>query len=855
MTKAKKTKPTSKPLIVQHDGETINVDEALLDIAIESALMTLPEMMAHLKEGNKEHALMLGDELKGELVRLPDTKRASAISAMNVWIEANGNGQANTLRNIVGLPNESKREPLDLIRESTIMSALEAAAQADTLSKRDDLIGAAVRHLARLKNPLAIERWKKPFARAGVTGKTLAKMLKEVEAEDDGDPVRALIQDAAESPDQEAALRVLFTRLATFSPFELVKYRQEVQDRIGLQGSLFDGMLTQARKLGSRAEIVDGMLHYQRELLCNFSARITHQLTMDDGQNMPKVKYTLEAKMADGRVMPTIEIDAEEFEEIRKWVPRHYGADAISFVPPAQMYRISTAIKEISRNDGMKRETVHTHTGWATVAGKRAFLTAGGAISADGLDPDVRVDLGHNRLALYRLPDPPKGEVLQQAIKQSLAFLQLAPLHVTAPLWSMMYGAPLMPVFSLNAVPWIYGPTQSGKSTLTMLALTHFGPEFIKGRDYQAPKDWLSTVTDLEGAMFATKDLPLVIDDFAPQFTGMGDARDIHKRAHQVVRSVGNRSSRGRANADLTERAQRPPRGLVIGTAELPLEGQSIVGRMIYVPVEKADVFPEGNRLDEAQKIAGPGSGLYALAMAGYVQWLATKWDDVIDDARKYHERANTYARTVFPSSQSRMMDYYAHLMTYARTALRWMVEVGALTTVAAQEMANVELPAALASVLSNQTKRVANQSPVVKLFEAIADLLLSRRAYLEKRTGTTESPPHDAVLIGWWEANVSNAGGKPVVYLRMNTCLQLARDYWMRAGGDLNSTKDALQREIFQAGLLAWRANNELAVSQWITSQNRTVKVLAIDATRLEDVAGVDIWPGEREESDDATP
>ena len=93
---------------------------------------------------------------------------------------------------------------------------------------------------------------------------------------------------------------------------------------------------------------------------------------------------------------------------------------------------------------------------------------------------------------------------------------------------------------ALNAVLAIYGTTQSGKSTIAHLAFIHFGSGFIQGRDYHAPIDWTSTVTALEAAMFLAKDIPLVIDDFAPQFSSVSDARSMHKKAEYVVRSAGN---------------------------------------------------------------------------------------------------------------------------------------------------------------------------------------------------------------------------------------------------------------------------------------------------------------------------
>jgi len=599
-------------------------------------------------------------------------------------------------------------------------------------------------------------------------------------------------------------------------------------------------------------------LCYQRDPLANFSARISHQLTMDDGQNNPQVRYTITAKLDDGRPLSDVEIDAEEFEKVAAWVPRNWGADAILYDAPSKAYIISRAIKELSRNDGMKRETVYTHTGWANAGGKRFYLTAGGAISAEGHDPNVRVELGHNRLAYYKLPAPPTDPaILKRAVRWSLAFLRVAPYRVTIPLWSAMYGAPLMPLMSLNAVLWPYGPTQSGKSTLTMLALSHFGEQFIKGRDYNAPKDWLSTITDLEGAMFTVKDTPLVIDDFAPQFTGVGDTREMHKRAHVVVRSVGNRSSRGRANADLSERAQRPPRGIVISTAELPLLGQSIVGRMIYIPFERGDVpFHHGadeiSKLDEMQRAAGPGRGELALAMAAFIQWVAINWDRIEDETKIEHERAVQYARTVFPSTQSRLMDYYADLLTYVRVALRFARHVEAEPVNVLDELSEKIAPAALVELLSNQSARVAGQSPVVRLFESLADLILSRRAHIAPRVGSAPTPPRDSTLIGWYGADEQ---GKRELYIRLSQCLALARDYWQRTGEGFDTTTDALQREIFQAGLLSRRGANEYTVTVWVAEEGKTVRCLAIDQSKLSDMGVGDLWPGAPEGPEMQTP
>ncbi len=98
--------------------------------------------------------------------------------------------------------------------------------------------------------------------------------------------------------------------------------------------------------------------------------------------------------------------------------------------------------------------------------------------------------------------------------------------------------------------------------------------------------------------------------------------------------SIGNRSARGRARADLSEQTSRYPRGLVLMTAENPLVGQSIVGRMVYVPIAIGDVLPDGSdnpqnreRLSVLQSEAQ--AGLLSQAMSLYLQYIARHWGEM----------------------------------------------------------------------------------------------------------------------------------------------------------------------------------------------------------------------------------
>jgi hypothetical protein len=401
-----------------------------------------------------------------------------------------------------------------------------------------------------------------------------------------------------------------------------------------------------------------------------------------------------------------------------------------------------------------------------------------------------------------------------------------------------MYAAPLQPFKSLNAVLWVYGTTQSGKSTLSHLALSHFGAQFTYARDYRAPKDWTSTVTDLEGAMFKAKDIPIILDDYAPAHSGPAEARGLARKAHYVVRSVGNRSSRGRARADLSEQVQRPPRGLVIVTAENPLVGQSIVGRMIYIPVERGQVLREDTAaLDLAQRQAQ--AGVYAQAMAGYVAWLVGEWQRLEEELPGRFQAQVKRGRDIFPSDQSRLTDYYALLTVAGRLALEYAREIGALEGYENDLEALAEVHhQAIVEVLKSQRERVSGQSPVLKFFQALSDLI-SREAVCLAPKAITESfvPPPHAELIGWHGSYNPNHLEEPAyrIFLMTNVALSHVKAYWQALDERFDALADAIRREIWQHELIDRRPEtNHFEETVWINSKVGTKRVLIVDPMQV---------------------
>ena len=622
------------------------------------------------------------------------------------------------------------------------------------------------------------------------------------------------------------------------------RYLNQVEKKLNLSRRDLKRLLSQQENQINAlySEIKERRLHFMGEPLCNFWARISHELMVDDGLNPPTVRYSIAGGLADGQPLQPVQVEARAFGNL-DWVPDNWGMRPIITLPPGKSYLVARAIQEVSI-ESVQREKLYTFTGWHECDGQRGFLSASGWLNADGLNDQVRVDLGSNNLRHYALP---KDSVDREAaVRATLDFLALGPRKVTAPLWAAMYAAPLTSLRPMNAVLSVYGTTQSGKSTLAHLALTHFGTGFIQGRDYHAPIDWTSTVTAIEAAMFYAKDVPLVIDDFAPQFSSVAEARSMHKKAHHVVRSVGNRSARGRSRSDLSQQNTRFPRGLVIMTAENPLIGQSIVGRMLYVGVEPGDILPaqgsQNNGEDKLTNLQGKAQhGLLAQAMTMYLQYLTEHWERIVTEYPKLVDRASQIARQA-GNLQNRLPDAYAVLAASQELALRCFEELQLISYADADRM-TAENNEAILAIIHNQAEQVAAESPVRKFFTAIGSLLEQKKVYLAPRTQKEEyQPPHNADLIGYYELGV----GQKEIFLRTEPSLARAKEFWRELDENLDIMPDALRRQLRQIpDLLTQVGERQVEVSKFCDGSNR--RVLVVDIHKVEQIYGVTLTKSEQ--------
>lgn len=365
--------------------------------------------------------------------------------------------------------------------------------------------------------------------------------------------------------------------------------------------------------------ILYGGIMCGQALLSNWSGRIVEEIVLDDGIER-SLTFALEGSLPDGTALPRIEISASDYQYMR-WPIERWGARAVVMAGRDNAEHLRCALQMLS--GPVPRRTVYTHIGWREIGGQWVYLQAGGAIGSDGAMAGVDVTLP-DALARYVLPTPLNGDALVEAVRASLGLLDgLAPDRIMVPLFAGVYRAVLGDTdFALH----LAGLTGVFKTEVAALAQQHYGA----GMDSRhLPASWSSTCNALEGLAFTAKDALFVVDDFAPMGSTI-DLQRMHREAERVLQAQGNRAGRQRMRADATLRPAKPPRGLIMSTGEDVPRGHSVQARILVPKVRAGDV--DSGRLTACQRDAA--AGLYALAMAGYLHWLAPQYVTVRGDLR-----------------------------------------------------------------------------------------------------------------------------------------------------------------------------------------------------------------------------
>lgn len=560
--------------------------------------------------------------------------------------------------------------------------------------------------------------------------------------------------------------------------------------------------------------------------LTNFGAQIVAQVVLDDGVEQQR-QLEIEAKLG-GRTW-TFNISASQFAAMN-WPLTNMGTQAIVYPGMALKDHARAAIQMLSGDQSIR--TVFTHLGWRRINDQWVYLHAGGAIGPDGpvLGIDTAAPAGLDK---YVLPAPPDGDELAAAIRASLRLLDLASPAIMFPLFSAIWRAVLGHApFSVH----LAGATGVFKSEVAALAQQHFGAEM---NAKNLPAAWSSTGNALEATAFAAKDALLVVDDFAPAGSS-NDVQRYHREADRLLRAQGNRSGRQRMRADATLRAAKPPRGLILSTGEDVPRGHSIRARTLVLELSAGDVDPE--RLTAAQ--ADAVGALYALALAGYIRWLAPRYGQVLKSLPGEVAALRTEATQA--DQHRRTPEIVADLLVGLQYFLTFAVEAGAITA-ADDHVLRKRARAALGAAAAAQAAQHQAADPVRRFLDLTAAALAFGHAHVADIRGN--APDYDNVSPNSWGWRPRSAGsgmeahtewvplGDRIgwvdgssLYLEPQAAYRVAQT--MAAGEPLPVSSYTLHKRLFERGLLVTTdtQRDRLTVRKTVQGQRHCVLHLRMD-------------------------
>jgi hypothetical protein len=462
------------------------------------------------------------------------------------------------------------------------------------------------------------------------------------------------------------------------------------------------------------------------------------KVVFDDGDEQ-RVSYELEAKM--GNRSTTAVLSTDEFARMQ-WPMQSLGIRATVLEKQHENARVAIQLTATEAPDQIR----YTSTGWYKVEGKWMYLHAGGAISTDGAVAGIKATLSRE-LQRFVLPAPPNDEEQIAAIRASLGVLNIAKDSSIFPLYAATWRAPLPPYAAMTV--FTHGPTGQRKTAISMVQQQHFGKDF----DEEHVPHFSNTANANIDILHEAKDALLLVDEYVPQ----GSTREVNKLqsdADTVLRSVANQQGRSRLTRDGKRQSARAPRGLALATGEARVVGrQSLSARTIYNSLTVGSV--DLTALTQAQHDAAEGK--FAAAMAGYLQFLAKRYDDLAADVKRRTE----LLRRAFSAEErhGKLANNLASLAVGFEYFLTYAVEAGAISVAEADALWR-RMWNAFASLAAMQDQHQRQEDPSRDVIQLLRSAEANGEIWLQSIDDPNEKDPLNtqpgsfAMRIGWKTAD-----------------------------------------------------------------------------------------------------
>jgi hypothetical protein len=421
-------------------------------------------------------------------------------------------------------------------------------------------------------------------------------------------------------------------------------------------------------------------------------------------------------------------ISAAEFGRMG-WVLNRLGPQAIVY--PGQQQHARAAIQSLS--GAIRQQRIFAHLGWRKYGGHWMYLHGAGAVGAEGPRCDLQMQLPA-ALQHYRVRPPADRGERAKAVRTSLDFLSLAPDRITFPLLAAVYRAPLGGAdFSL----FLTGRTGTFKTALAALCQQHFGPMMDASH---LPANFASTANALGELAFSAKDVLLVVDDFTP--TGGVSDSALHGVAERLFRAAGNQQGRNRMGGQVTLRASRPPRALLLATGEEVPQGHSLRARLLIVELRPGEV--DRTALSRCQAAGQDGS--LAAAMGAYLAWMTGHYEELQKPLRARVAELRSLAHEVLPPVHARLPTALAELQSGWEIWLQFALEAGAISKAEQAELEH-RGESALAELAALQVQYHQASDPALRFVGLLRAALAAGRAHVADRQGQVPDSPEQ---WGW---------------------------------------------------------------------------------------------------------
>jgi hypothetical protein len=373
-----------------------------------------------------------------------------------------------------------------------------------------------------------------------------------------------------------------------------------------------------------------------------------------------------------------------------------------------------------------------------------------------------------------------------------------------SPLNSMLRNKGIEPSFLLYFV----GRTGSYKTSWAKVLHGCFGR---LGYSDTAPISFMNDTTNRMGHKLALiSDMPILADDIRPNTTAAERAENA-KREKYLSSAIGDRSGRGRLNADSTAKATYTPRANVIVTAEEAYNdvGASAVARSISIEfkpgaIEEEKLFALQDRTEHLNKL-----------MQLYIQWLIQNYSR-IDNTNI--ERLREFRSRFSKAGHPRLATAFSNLTLGYRVLMDFLIDKGQISETDAEKKMEEAIDIFL-KMCVKQSSKVDDEKPTRLFVKLLNDLLETKQVRISN-INTHYSSEGD--VINPCEASEKTIGyrdaEKGIYYLIPSVAYNAVYQHYAKSGFTFPASAGAL-----------WKAFSDEHLS--ITDKGRTDRRKSINS------------------------